>query len=176
MDGQAFGIPHIRQVREQLQMVDELFSAGSSGFESEHHHAAEPVFKLGCRGVMGRIVWQARVSDPCNGGMGQPGTGLVAWAFSQCCFMRSPRVSMPWRNIHALSGLMQAPRLRSGPHPHPQDEGQGVQVPEIMGKPQIMVGRVRVIVQTESGIGPVKGAAVHGNAAQGRAVPPPSTW
>ena len=26
----------------------------------------------------------------------------------------SGRVSMPWRNIQALSGAMQAPRLRSG--------------------------------------------------------------
>jgi hypothetical protein len=112
MDGQALGVAHVGEVREELELSMNFLPGRRAALDAEHHHGAALAAGTSGQARCG-IALQPGVAHPLHLG-GLEVVLATARAFSQWRSMRRGRVSMPCRNIQALSGEMQAPRLRSG--------------------------------------------------------------
>ena len=133
----------------------------------------ESVFKQLGGHPMGGIRRKPRIADPGDLVMAFSDTWPPQGHFLQWASIRRDRVSMPCKSIQALSGLMQAPRLRRGPTRILRIKAhRGKISPKSWAPAQVVVGGIRFIVELELRMAPVKGACIYHGTADGCAMSP----
>ena len=86
VDDEGLGVTHVGQVREELHVVDDLQAGVAAALDAEDDDAAEAVLEDAGRGLVTRVVLQARVAHPADLGVALEelghGEGVVAVALN----------------------------------------------------------------------------------------------
>lgn len=140
VDGQRLRVADIRQIRDELEPVDDLAAGGPAPLHAEAQHAAEPALQVLLRQRVARVVLEPRVRHPADVGarVEVPRQGQRV--------LRVPLRPQAQR-LDAQQELLRRERVQARPHvpqqlhPRPHDERDG---PERVPEPQPVVPVARL--------------------------------